>query len=121
MSTFPTLWRPRQVFLICNTSEALLIPRQILSEVLRPIPSHGPGEIALPVDPYESLKAKSELDSLQPYEEVWNPSPEAFALLKETYKAARGEPKTQSVWEEEDDCAYYRTDRGCLLATHFFP
>ncbi|KAL5494588.1 hypothetical protein ACEPAI_49 [Sanghuangporus weigelae] len=76
---------------------------EALAKILKPIPTHGPGEIALPIDPFQTLKARFEFDSLQPYDEVWNPSPNALGFLKEMYMVPKGKPKTQKVWEENDE------------------
>ncbi|KAL5533562.1 hypothetical protein ACEPAG_22 [Sanghuangporus baumii] len=75
---------------------------EALAKILKPIPTHGPGEIALPVDPLQTLMAGFEFDSLQPYDEVWNPSPNALGFLKEMYMVPKGKPKTQIVWEEDE-------------------
>ncbi|KAL5536135.1 hypothetical protein ACEPAF_4240 [Sanghuangporus sanghuang] len=76
---------------------------EALAKILKPIPTHGPGEIALPIDPFQTLKARFEFDSLQPYDEVWNPSPNALGFLKAMYMVPKGRPKTQKVWEEDDE------------------
>ncbi|KAL5476474.1 hypothetical protein ACEPAI_3331 [Sanghuangporus weigelae] len=76
---------------------------EALAKILKPISTHGPGEIAFPVDPFQTLKARFEFDSLQPYDEVWNPSSDALGFLKEMYMVPKGKPKTQIVWEEDDE------------------
>ncbi|KAL5519637.1 hypothetical protein ACEPAH_1320 [Sanghuangporus vaninii] len=76
---------------------------ETLAKILKPIPTHGPGEIALPIDPFQTLKARFEFDSLQPYDEVWNPSPNALGFLKEMYMVPKGRPKTRKVWEEDNE------------------
>ncbi|EJC98598.1 uncharacterized protein FOMMEDRAFT_31644 [Fomitiporia mediterranea MF3/22] len=78
----------------------------ISDKILKPIPTHEPGQLVLPTDPFDDLKKKFKFDNLTAYDEVLEPNPETMQLLKRIYSAPKGRPRTQTVWEEEDDFEY---------------
>lgn len=79
---------------------------QILARILKHIPTHEPGQLALPGDPFQALKARLKFDELASYDEVWRPTPEAMEFIKVNVNLPKGRARTRTIWDEDEDCAF---------------
>jgi hypothetical protein len=68
---------------------------------LNPIPTHEPGKLVLPGDPWEALKVRWELDSLESYKKAFEPYRNSVEILKKILALPKARSRTDTVWEED--------------------
>ncbi|KAH8111909.1 hypothetical protein DFH11DRAFT_1546203 [Phellopilus nigrolimitatus] len=78
---------------------------QQLTKMLKQIPTHEPGHLALPVDPLETLKTRLKLGSLPAYDEALELDADVMEYIKKSL-VFKGKVRTQRLWEEEDEVDY---------------
>ncbi|KAI5119768.1 hypothetical protein M0805_009239 [Coniferiporia weirii] len=75
----------------------------LLSDILKPLPTHEPGLLVLPIDPLEMLEERLKHAAPVPYNEVWETDPDTVQFLRKTLAFQTGATRrTQLVWDEDD-------------------
>lgn len=77
-----------------------------MRDILKPIPTHDPTSLVLPIEPLDALKTRLKLGTIAPYEELWETQPDVVRHIQTALGISlKGQVQKRStiVWDDEND------------------
>ena len=74
--------------------------------MLKPVPVTDPTTLALPMDPFDALKARWRIGEIETWDETWYTPIEAVHLIRELFVGGtkgKGILRTKRIWDTEHD------------------